>query len=1160
MMKSPTSLIRFRNAVGVMLALSAIFAVVLSTISLPSDDANAQVTDADDAVTARAKAWFNSLTLDEAINAVLGEDADAVADDSADDTTSGRQYVGTEDPTVNDTPIEFIYAAWMAKSDTQSFYDGLPASATDDATTTEVDESDSGIANKAGVNALVDGSTDPGDLYAVGEEPAVVAGGQGIRGFQSVELWWSHLTCAEARQATGEGNSIIVAGAAATDDPTSMYCDITRDDDGTNPVVSLTSYGSLSSDAKAQADEVGQAILGLSSAGSASSADNALAMRWWDALASAQRVVALYGDGVAVPAALTDPGAGNLITLTRAGLAALPYSEITTGKMYTFDRDGDTTNGEEASVGLDDDSKGLVPEVKALINDRATWIYGTKGPYEATPYSEGSDANYEGVAAWWSAIGCTQRQISVGEDNEPANAPTTTPEFCVMEFDELTKTQDRDGSPRVVSQRERVMTVGRALLNLKAIPQVGAWWDTLSPQQMVNVVYGEPLAMEDDPDSTTTPPAQIPVASQMDRDAFKKMYASLSGAVLTADLPTATTALLTRNAVGAFDANDNGDTGDTFDHDDDATTAEVNEADYTGVKAIVHAIATEVFDPPNDAVMVNSGATITADDEFDPPYRSVADWWETLDCRGMRLAVGEDNDYLDAAVEGVDNNGNGDFEDTGDTAPVAAETSRYCGHFPGALMAAADGSNVISAMAQERVVEVGAALLGLSVSSNDVHANRPSFNEPPDPNSVPTISGTAQVGSVLTADTTPISDVDDVGMFNYQWLSDGADIPGATQKTYTLQPSDIGKAISVRVSYVDGERFPEMITSNASSTIAGSPGEVSRIEPGIRGVTVSAGDTVTLSVDIYGLQNVKDNTIGATFSWSQKTGSNTPEELDGSGRKIDFTAPSSPGTYTVTASLDGGQCQPDDEADREADCEASITVQVRRASAPVPVDPEPINPPGDIPGLIPDSDGNQYEVFTPVEGGTFDGGEGYSISVPSGAVPNGEYIGIRMSDDGAASNLGMTHQRYTLAGNMYGVHAVDASGAAISSYVLEDPAEVCVPLPASARANLSTLSLAAINSDGSLTILAAQAKLNSAGNTMICGNLSNLPATVAVGAQGAPDAIPTATPVPEPELPPTGGTSPASGSLVWVLLLGTAAAVSGTFIVIGRRRKMVRTK
>ena len=201
-------------------------------------------------------------------------------------------------------------------------------------------------------------------------------------------------------------------------------------------------------------------------------------------------------------------------------------------------------------------------------------------------------------------------------------------------------------------------------------------------------------------------------------------------------------------------------------------------------------------------------------------------------------------------------------------------------------------------------------------------------------------------------------------------------------------------------------------------------------------------------------------------------------------------------------------------------------------------------------------------MFTPVEGGTFDGGEGYSISVPSGAVPNGEYIGIRMSDDGAVSNLGMTHQRYTLGGNSYGVHAVDASGAAISSYVLEDPATVCVPLPAAMRTNISQLALVAINSDGSLTILAAQVRLDTGtGNTMVCGNLSNLPASVAVGAQGAPDAIPTPVPTPEPVLPVTGGASPASGSLVWILLLGTAVVVSsGTFIVVGRRRKTVRIK
>ena len=39
MMKSPTSLIRFRNAVGVMLALSAVFAVVISAVTFTQDRA-----------------------------------------------------------------------------------------------------------------------------------------------------------------------------------------------------------------------------------------------------------------------------------------------------------------------------------------------------------------------------------------------------------------------------------------------------------------------------------------------------------------------------------------------------------------------------------------------------------------------------------------------------------------------------------------------------------------------------------------------------------------------------------------------------------------------------------------------------------------------------------------------------------------------------------------------------------------------------------------------------------------------------------------------------------------------------------------------------------------------------------------------------------------
>ena len=77
----------------------------------------------------------------------------------------------------------------------------------------------------------------------------------------------------------------------------------------------------------------------------------------------------------------------------------------------------------------------------------------------------------------------------------------------------------------------------------------------------------------------------------------------------------------------------------------------------------------------------------------------------------------------------------------------------------------------------------------------------------PGPNSpatgLPTITGTAQVGETLTADTTGISDGDGLGnaTFAYQWFAADAEINGATASTYTLVAADVGKAIKVRVSF-----------------------------------------------------------------------------------------------------------------------------------------------------------------------------------------------------------------------------------------------------------------------------------------------------------------------------------------------------------------------
>ena len=89
-----------------------------------------------------------------------------------------------------------------------------------------------------------------------------------------------------------------------------------------------------------------------------------------------------------------------------------------------------------------------------------------------------------------------------------------------------------------------------------------------------------------------------------------------------------------------------------------------------------------------------------------------------------------------------------------------------------------------------------------------------------------------------------------------------------------------------------------------------------------------------------------------------------------------------------------------------------------RSSAPVEAKAEPRNPAGAIPTILTDSDGNQYEVFTPEGGGTFTG-DTSSLKAGPGVVPNGEIVGLRISDGGSASNEGKTYQRYSLGGNWY---------------------------------------------------------------------------------------------------------------------------------------------
>ena len=91
----------------------------------------------------------------------------------------------------------------------------------------------------------------------------------------------------------------------------------------------------------------------------------------------------------------------------------------------------------------------------------------------------------------------------------------------------------------------------------------------------------------------------------------------------------------------------------------------------------------------------------------------------------------------------------------------------------------------------------------------------------------PVITGTAQVGETLSADTPGIADEDGLAnvSYSYQWLADDADIAGATGSTYTPVDADEGVALKVRVAFTDDRGNDEGLTSAATAAVAGLPPE-----------------------------------------------------------------------------------------------------------------------------------------------------------------------------------------------------------------------------------------------------------------------------------------------------------------------------------------------
>ncbi|CAN1566934.1 SbsA, Ig-like domain containing protein [Burkholderiaceae bacterium] len=110
-----------------------------------------------------------------------------------------------------------------------------------------------------------------------------------------------------------------------------------------------------------------------------------------------------------------------------------------------------------------------------------------------------------------------------------------------------------------------------------------------------------------------------------------------------------------------------------------------------------------------------------------------------------------------------------------------------------------------------------------------------------------TITGAATQGQTLTAANT-LADRDGVGIISYQWKADGSDISGATDNTYVLTQSQVGKAITVKASFTDGQQTAENMTSAATSAVASSNaapmGSVTISGTATQGQTLTAAHTL----------------------------------------------------------------------------------------------------------------------------------------------------------------------------------------------------------------------------------------------------------------------------------------------------------------------------
>ena len=170
------------------------------------------------------------------------------------------------------------------------------------------------------------------------------------------------------------------------------------------------------------------------------------------------------------------------------------------------------------------------------------------------------------------------------------------------------------------------------------------------------------------------------------------------------------------------------------------------------------------------------------------------------------------------------------------------------------------------------------------------------------PTGVPDISGTARVGETLAATTTDISDADGLAnaTFVYQWLADGMEIGSASGRSYTVTGADVGKTISVRVSFTDDAGNHESVISAATEAVTSPALQLQTAAVDADTVTLTYNEDLDEGVTLpAGAFTVTVDTITRSVSSASLDGSTVTLTLvsavqAGETVTVDYTKPDGP--------------------------------------------------------------------------------------------------------------------------------------------------------------------------------------------------------------------------------------------------------------------------